>query len=127
MLDKISRNLEILKIGRLKVIKMELIIFLGLILAVWIAAKVYSQKKRREELMSKYSDQKIVEQIIRRSIWQGQTKEQLIDSIGKPIGVDERVYKSKKAETWKYNQTGAKTFALRIIIEDGVVVGWEKK
>jgi hypothetical protein len=56
-----------------------------------------------------------------------QTPEQLIDSIGRPVDIDRKIMKTKTKEVWKYNQTGRGRFALRIILEDGVVIGWDKK
>jgi len=59
--------------------------------------------------------------------WQGQTPEQLVDSIGHPVDVDKKVLKTKSKEVWKYNQTGKGRFSLRITIENDLVVGWDKK
>lgn len=106
---------------------MELLFVIGGILALWLGVRAYSKKKRREALLAKYGDPKIVEMILSRSVWQGQTQEQLVDSLGNPLDVDQKVLKSKTKETWKYNQTGSNRFGLRIIVEDRVVVGWDKK
>lgn len=96
-------------------------------IALWIAIAVYSTIKRRERLMAKYHDPELVDKLMRGAIWQGQTSEQLVDSIGKPVVIDERVLKSKTKETWKYQKKGANRFGLRIIVENNIVVGWEHK
>lgn len=62
-----------------------------------------------------------------RSIWQGATEEMIIESIGRPIDVDERVMKTKRKHVFKYHQRGKGKFALRITFEDGLLVGWDDK
>jgi hypothetical protein len=97
------------------------------VIDAWIAFSNYSLKKRREKLFLKYGDKEIVEKIINRMFWQRQTPEQLVDSLGRPIDVDTKILKTKSKEIWKYEQTGKGRFALRITVEDGYVVGWDKK
>lgn len=82
---------------------------------------------RRAALMKKYGDKTLVDRLMRRMVWEGQTSEQLIDSIGRPVQVDEKVMKAKTRETWKYNQRSRTRFGMRVTVEDGVVVGWDKK
>lgn len=82
---------------------------------------------RRQYLIDKYQDEEIVGKIMQRMIWLGQPIEQLRDSLGDPVDIDERVTKSKRRETWKYFPTGANRFSLRITIEDGAVTGWDDK
>lgn len=90
-------------------------------------AAYYKNKQKRELLMKKYGDAQLVDKIMQGMFWQGQSKGQLIDSIGRPLDVDQKVLKTKTKETWKYNSTGKNRYALKIILEDGVVVGWDKK
>ncbi|RKT60759.1 hypothetical protein DFR40_0905 [Azonexus fungiphilus] len=87
----------------------------------------HMNKKRRAALIEKYKDESIVAKIMGRMIWQGQTPEQLTDSLGTPVDVDRKVLKTKTKEIWKYNQTGKGRFALRVTLENGEVVGWEQK
>ena len=82
---------------------------------------------RRRELMKKYGDEEIVELIMQQKIWQGQTLEQIQDSIGEPVEVDQKVYKTKTKQGWKYQQTSRTRFLLRITTENGKVVGWDQK
>ncbi len=77
--------------------------------------------------MAKYSDAVLVGRIMGGTAWQGMSKDQLIDSWGKPVEIGERVYKTKVVETCKYNQTGSNRFASRVTVENGVVTGWERK
>lgn len=60
-------------------------------------------------------------------VWQGQTSDQLRDSLGDPVEVDERVFKSKSRHIWKYRPIGTRRYGLRITIENHVVVGWDDK
>ena len=43
---------------------------------------------RRRRLMEKYADEKVVSWIMNHSFWQGQTAEQLRESLGNPVDVD---------------------------------------
>jgi hypothetical protein len=106
---------------------MEIIIFLVLLIAAWVMISSHLKEKRRAALFAKYGDAEIVDNIMNRMFWQGQTPEQLADSIGNPVDIDRKVMKTKTREVWKYNETGKGRFALRITLEDGVVVGWDKK
>ncbi len=65
--------------------------------------------------------------ILRGEIWQGQTNEQLVAALGQPADVEERVMKTKAKAIYKYAQSGANRFGLRVTLEQGVVVGWEDK
>jgi hypothetical protein len=82
---------------------------------------------RRAELIAKYGDVVLVDRIMSRTIWQGQSEGQLIDAIGSPVDVDEKLYKTKKSQTWKYRQLSPKRFGLKVMLENGCVVGWDRK
>lgn len=89
--------------------------------------KSNKKKKRLEYLRAKYKDEEIVQKIMGAYFWQGQTKEQLEDSLGAPIDIDTNVLKTKKKEVWKYQHQGGNHFRLRIMLENDVVVGWDQK
>lgn len=100
------------------------------ILLIFLAIGVlshYKKKWKRERLMKKYNNAELVDQLMQGMFWQGQSKEQLIDSIGHPLDIDQKVLKTKTKETWKYNSTGKNRYGLRIILENGLVIGWDKK
>lgn len=82
---------------------------------------------RKELLFNKYGNEALVDKILGRYFWQGQTSEQLFDSLGKPQGVDQKILKTKKKEVWKYNHQGGNRFGLRITLDNDIVVGWDKK
>lgn len=110
---------------------MELIGVIALVVVVWIWASAALKKKRLAErrayLMSKYQDPLTVDRIMSKTMWQGQTEEQLADSLGGPVDIDQKVMKNKVRETWKYRQQGANRYGLRITLENGIVVGWDQK
>ena len=93
----------------------------------FIVLTALHNKNRRAKLMNKYGDAALVDRLMKQMFWQGQSKEQLLDSLGKPLDIDQKVLKTKVKEVWKYNKTGKGRYALRIIIENGEVIGWDKK
>lgn len=102
------------------------LIVISLVAAVW-AVSAYQKKRRRAQLIEKYSDDQIVDNIMNKMIWQGMSDEQLLDSWGSPAARDQKIYKTKITETYKYNQTGRNRFGSRVKVENGIVVGWEQK
>ncbi|WP_113063881.1 hypothetical protein [Oleiagrimonas sp. MCCC 1A03011] len=68
-----------------------------------------------------------MQRIFEGYFWQGQTEEQLIDSLGPPVAKDHKLLKTIDRKVWKYQQTGVNRFYLRITVEDGHVMGWDKK
>lgn len=94
---------------------------------LWITIASIAKKRRREFLMAKYGDVAVVEAIMARKVWQGMTKEQLVDSWGRPADVDEKVYRAKRTETYKYNQIGRNRFKDRVVIENDIVIGWQQR
>lgn len=91
------------------------------------AAEAAAREARRTYLVEKYGDTEIVEKIMAGKVWQGQTAAQLRDSLGNPADTDERVMKTKRREVWKYGQVGRNRFAIRITLEQDIVVGWDEK
>lgn len=85
------------------------------------------KQKRLSRLRDKYQDEELVQRILQGSFWQGQSEEQLRDFLGPPTAVDHKVLKTKTRNVWKYQHQGANRFGLRITVEDGYVIGWDKK
>jgi len=99
---------------------------LGLPILIWIFV---ARKKaaRLNYLQSKYADEVIVQNIMQRKFWSGQTGEQLLDSLGAPAAIDNNLLKTRKREIWKYQPSGTNRYRLRITLDDDVVVGWNQK
>ncbi|HDI3149886.1 TPA: DUF2845 domain-containing protein [Vibrio cholerae] len=106
---------------------MELLVWFLVFVVVIIVISGYLDKKKRQRLMAKYGNAELVDRLMKKTIWEGQTEEQLIDSLGKPLDIDQKVLKTKVKETWKYDKAGKNRYNLRIIVENGSVVGWDKK
>ena len=79
--------------------------------------------ERRAALIKKYGDQFAVDNIMTQKIWQGMSDEQLLDSWGAPAAKDQKIYKTKITETYKYNRMGRNRFGSRVKVENGIVVG----
>lgn len=90
-------------------------------------AREAARATRRTELLKKYGDEELVDRIMSGRIWQGQSAEQLRESIGEPLDVDEKVMKTKRREVWKYHALGGNRFGLRVTLNQSVVVGWDEK
>lgn len=106
---------------------MEWLLGIVLVVGAFIFIAYHLDEKRRERLMDKYADPRLVERLMNREIWQGQTEEQLLDSQGKPAKIDQAVLKTKTRETWKYEEIAKNRYALKVILENGDVIGWDKK
>jgi hypothetical protein len=106
---------------------MELLLLALAVGAAYLAVRFYLRKQRYEYLMNKYGDEATVAAIMKRTIWEGMSEEQLIDSWGPPAAREQKVYKTKITETFKYNQQGKNRFASRVRVENGLVVGWQQR
>ena len=62
--------------------------------------------------------------ISQKRFWQGQTAEQLMDSLGPPDEVEVRPMKTKQREIWKYGYYGANRYRTRITLDNGIVTTW---
>jgi hypothetical protein len=106
---------------------MSFVIALLLIVFGFLYFQNQKKAKRKAELLLKYGDADLVEKILSQSIWAGQTKDELLDAIGKPAEVDSKLMKTRSREIWKYNPSGKNRFGLRVTLDDGRVAGWDKK
>jgi hypothetical protein len=84
------------------------------------------KRARIQALREKYPED-VVQRILSGQIWQGQSDDQLVDTLGRPVDIDRKVLKTMRREIWKYKQTSAQRFGLRITVENGYVVGWDHK
>lgn len=116
----------------------------GIILVLWGASTIAEAKEvedvniahnhklselnqRRSTLIDCYGDPSIVDRIINREFWAGQTAAQLEDSLGAPIEIDKFARKNTTREVWKYNKTGKNRFGLKITLVNYEVVDWDLK
>jgi hypothetical protein len=92
---------------------------------IWLAH--WQRQKRIQYLRQKYGDEETVRRILRRVLWQGETAEQLLDSIGNPVSTDNKVMATRRREVWKYRPAGRNRYSLRVTLDDGIVIGWDQK
>lgn len=104
-----------------------IVAIVALVIGLIIFFLAVQKKRRRDALMAKYQDEDLVRALMSRSFWQGQTAEQLVDSLGRPHSVDQKALKTKKKEVWKYNHQGGNRYGLRITLDNDQVVGWDQK
>lgn len=90
-------------------------------------AKAAAEKEKRNRIWAKYGHTALAGRILERTIWQGETQEQLRDSLGSPADTDEKVLKTKSRVIWKYHHRGGNRYGLRITVENGMVTGWDEK
>lgn len=106
---------------------MEVLIGFVVIVIAAVGFNRWRRKVRWDMLMTKYGDADVVAAIMRRAVWQGMSREQLLDSRGRPLAIDEQVYKTKTKHVFKYDQDGRNRFATRVTLENGTVVGWNQR
>ena len=111
----------------------ESIIILGIMIAtIFIIFKFLSWKKsnrllmeKRQQLMEKYNDEEIVDNIMNQTIWHGETTDQIVDSLGKAEDIDQKSLRTKTKEIWKYGYEGENKYKLNINLKNDVVIGWD--
>lgn len=91
------------------------------------AESIKAREERFAFLMKKYNDKETVQKIMNSEIWQGMNAEQVTDTLGKPTAIDQELMKTKRRETWKYYPRGQNRYDLKLVLENDVLVGWEKK
>ena len=106
---------------------MEWIFWFAIICIVLWWISYFFTKKKRERLAQKYESLDVADKLMNKVIWQGETMEQLMDSFGSPIDIEQTVLKTKTKVTWKYGKTGKNRYNLKIHLEDGEVTGWVQK
>lgn len=109
----------------------HIIAAIGAIFIFACGVRIYIERRKQAawvaHLKEKYKNDEIVDRILNSEYWMGQTPEQLIDSLGNPHAKDRQVLKTKTKETWKYNEHRKGQFSLRILVENGKVIGWDAK
>ena len=62
-----------------------------------------------------------------KQIWQDQPAEMVLDTLGRPVDIEQKVLKTKKKEIWKSGFLGNRQYDLIITLDNGKVTGWDKK
>ena len=87
-------------------------------------ASEYRQLRRRERLLERYGDEGVVDDLLNQVLWEGETAQQIRDSLGEPQEVDALPRQTKKKEIWKYGHEGGNRYRLRVTLDDDVVASW---
>jgi len=117
LFDKMNKTVG-WQIPALAVVGFLLLLFLN---------KWLKKRARLRHLREKYEDEVIVQKILKKTIWIGQTSEQLADALGYPTATDRKLLKTKTRDIWKYRHQGANRYGLRITVENDEVTGWDSK
>lgn len=88
--------------------------------------RAQAEQARHASLVAKFGPDN-AQRIIRHEVWQGQTVEMLIEALGRPADIDEKVLKTKTRHVYKYRPLAKNRYGLRVTLENGVVVGWDDK
>jgi hypothetical protein len=107
-------------------IVVALLLIVGAAVLVFVA-RALAKNSRYARLMAKYGDDKLVHAIVTQTIWQGMTTDQLRDSWGDPVAVEQKVMKTKVREVYKYKPLGKNRFRDKVTLEDGIITGWDQK
>jgi hypothetical protein len=81
-------------------------------------------EQRRSDLVARFGEAH-AEVILAHKVWVGATVEMVRESLGEPAAIAERVLKTKVKQTFKYWPLDRRRFALKVLIENGVVVSWD--
>jgi hypothetical protein len=105
----------------------HIIIWVVVGIAAYFLSKAVDRRRARGNrltyLAAKYSDDTVAEALMAEKIWRGMTEEELRDSWGEPAAVDRPA--PGAAASYTYARTGKKPSGGRVMLKDGVVVGWE--
>lgn len=88
------------------------------------AAEAHRAAERPGLLRERYGEE-MAQRLLDGEIWQGQTEEQLRESLGPPVATEEKVLKTKTVRIFKYSEAGENRYRLKVKVENGVIVGWE--
>lgn len=89
--------------------------------------KAEAERLRREMIEQAYANSPYKLDILNGSIRQGMTANMVVSAWGPPAAIDRKVLKTKTKEILKYGPGPGRSFANKVTIEDGIVVGWEQR
>ena len=91
------------------------------------AATAEEWRRQRQASLEARFGIDIAAAVWKHEYWRGATTEMIIESLGTPVDIREKVYKTKTKTTYCYRPFGSKRYALKIHFEDSIVVGWDEK
>ena len=85
------------------------------------------QARQRFEALAAQFGHEAATKIVGRELWVGETAAMVKASFGEPVDVSESVLKTKVKHTFKFDRLpGNNRFGLKVHLDDGVVVGWDR-
>jgi hypothetical protein len=91
-----------------------------------LAEQERQRQERWKSLCDRYGEENAAK-IWSGNLWLGCTTDMMLEILGQPLAVDEKVLKTKTKHTYKYRPTGVNRYALRVFVENSQVIGWEDK
>jgi hypothetical protein len=92
-----------------------------------ITRQLEAEAARKDFLLSKYGEE-VGSELVARNIWQGMTKEMLIDCLGEPSKKKQDILKTKIKDKYSYGRyytdRGTEKYRIEIRLENDEVVGW---
>ena len=101
-------------------------VFIAFICIIVLMMAIKAKRSERERILvvnSKYTDINTRIRILEKKIWQGMSRENLIDAWGQPSSITQQVLKTKIKETLRYGSYRASS---SVYLEGGRVVGWRQ-
>lgn len=89
--------------------------------------KVEEERLRRDMIEQAYANSPYKLDILNGSIRQGMTANMVVAAWGPPAAIERKVLKTKTREILKYGPGPGRSFANKVTIENGIVVGWEQR
>lgn len=81
-------------------------------------------QRRVDYLREKYKDESIVQDILDKRPWVGETYEQFLDSFGEADHVQYIRLKNKSREVWHYERIGKGKYKRSYTLDDDVLCAW---
>jgi uncharacterized membrane protein len=89
-----------------------------------VSAEAQRAREYRDRLVQRFGEDAAAK-IEAKELWVGATKEMVIEALGQPEDISEKVLKKKTKAVFKYYRRG-RGYGLKVNFEDDEVVGWEK-
>jgi len=90
--------------------------------------RIRLSNENRQRLINLYGEE-AAENILNGKIWQGMTKDMLMESVGSPSSSKETVTKTAKKEKYYYGRyytdRGTEKFKVEVQLENNILVGWK--
>ncbi|MBK9002199.1 MAG: hypothetical protein IPM35_41295 [Myxococcales bacterium] len=87
------------------------------------AQQAEPEEQRRQGLVARFAEE-IAAKIVAGQVWEGATHEMVVEALGPPVEVKERVLKTKIKTTLCYDPISSNRYRFKVELDDGVVVKW---